>query len=169
MVPFCRRVAEAEQVIRRMAELGLTRGVDGLEIYVMCEIPNNVIQIDAFARHFDGFSIGSNDLTQLTLGVDRDSDIVAFDYDERDEGVKEMIRLAIEGCRRNHRHSGICGQAPSDYPEIAEFLVRAGIDSISLNPDSVLKTTLHVLEAERRIAGAADSESEKKPLGAILG
>jgi pyruvate,water dikinase len=160
MVPFCRRVAEAEQVVRRMAELGLTRGVDGLEIYVMCEIPNNVIQIDAFARHFDGFSIGSNDLTQLTLGVDRDSDIVAFDYDERDDGVKEMIRLAVEGCRRNHRHSGICGQAPSDYPEIAEFLVRAGIDSISLNPDSVLKTTLHVLEVERRIGGAADSETE---------
>lgn len=152
MVPFCRRVAEAEQVVRRMAELGLTRGIDGLEIYVMCEIPNNVIQLDAFARHFDGFSIGSNDLTQLTLGVDRDSDIVAFDYDERDDGVKEMIRLAIEGCRRNHRHSGICGQAPSDYPEIAEFLVRAGIDSISLNPDSVLKTTLSVLEVERKIA-----------------
>lgn len=151
MVPFCRRVAEAEQVVRRMAELGLARGVDGLEIYVMCEIPNNVIQIDAFARHFDGFSIGSNDLTQLTLGVDRDSDLVAFDYDERDDGVKEMIRLAIEGCRRNHRHSGICGQAPSDYPEIAEFLVRAGIDSISLNPDSVLKTALHVLEVERKI------------------
>lgn len=156
MVPFCRRVAEAEQVVARMAELGLKRGVDGLEIYVMCEIPNNVIQIDAFARHFDGFSIGSNDLTQLTLGVDRDSDIVAFDYDERDDGVKEMIRLAIEGCRRNHRHSGICGQAPSDYPEIAEFLVRAGIDSISLNPDSVLKTTLHVLDVERRIAGVVN-------------
>ena len=152
MVPFCRRVAEAEQVVARMAELGLKRGVDGLQIYVMCEIPNNVIQIDAFARHFDGFSIGSNDLTQLMLGVDRDSDLVAFDYDERDEGVKEMIRLAIEGCRRNHRHSGICGQAPSDYPEIAEFLVRAGIDSISLNPDSVLKTTLNVLEVERGMA-----------------
>lgn len=90
------------------------------------------------------------------LGVDRDSDIVAFDYDERDDGVKEMIRLAIEGCRRNHRHSGICGQAPSDYPEIAEFLVRAGIDSISLNPDSVLKTTLHVLEVERGIAGVVN-------------
>ena len=157
MVPFCRRVAEAEQVVRRMAELGLARGVDGLEIYVMCEIPNNVIQIDAFARHFDGFSIGSNDLTQLTLGVDRDSDLVAFDYDERDDGVKEMIRLAIVGCRRNHRHSGICGQAPSDYPEMAEFLVRAGIDSMSLNPDSVLKTTLHVLEIERGIAAAAAS------------
>ena len=154
MIPFCRRVVEAEQVIKRMAELGLGRGVNGLQIYVMCEIPNNVIQIDAFARHFDGFSIGSNDLTQLTLGVDRDSEIVAFDYEERDEGVLEMIRLAVAGCQRNQRHSGICGQAPSDYPEIAEFLVRAGIDSISLNPDSVLKTTLHVLEVERKLGRA---------------
>ena len=154
MIPFCRRVVEAEQVIKRMAELGLGRGVNGLQIYVMCEIPNNVIQIDAFARHFDGFSIGSNDLTQLTLGVDRDSEIVAFDYEERDEGVLEMIRLAVAGCQRNQRHSGICGQAPSDYPEIAEFLVRAGIDSISLNPDSVLKTTLQVLEVERKLGRA---------------
>ena len=151
MIPFCRRIAEAELVIRRMAELGLARGDDALEIYVMCEIPNNVLQIDAFARYFDGFSIGSNDLTQLTLGVDRDSEIVAFDYDERDEGVKAMIRLAVEGCRRNHRHSGLCGQAPSDYPEIAEYLVELGIDSISLNPDAVLKTTLRVLELEKRL------------------
>ena len=108
-----------------MADQGLVRGKDGLEIYVMCEIPNNVIQIDAFSKHFDGFSIGSNDLTQLTLGVDRDSAIVAFDYDERDEGVKEMIRLAVEGCKRNHRHSGLCGQAPSDYPEMAAVPGRA--------------------------------------------
>ena len=151
MIPFCRRVSEAEQVLKCMAELGLERGKKGLEIYVMCEIPNNVIQIDAFARHFDGFSIGSNDLTQLTLGVDRDSEIVAFDYEERDEGVKEMIRLAVEGCKRNARHSGICGQAPSDYPEIAEFLVQIGIDSISLNPDSVLKTTLRILDVERAL------------------
>jgi len=151
MIPFCRRVSEAERVLARMAELGLERGRNGLKIYVMCEIPNNVIQIDAFARHFDGFSIGSNDLTQLTLGVDRDSEIVAFDYEERDEGVKEMIRLAVEGSRRNGRHSGICGQAPSDYPEIAEFLVRIGIDSISLNPDSVLGTTLAVLDLEKQL------------------
>ncbi|HXJ84998.1 MAG TPA: phosphoenolpyruvate synthase [Candidatus Methylomirabilis sp.] len=151
MIPFCRRVAEGEQVVRRMAELGLARGRNGLEIYVMCEIPNNVVQIDAFARHFDGFSIGSNDLTQLTLGVDRDSEIVAFDYDERDPGVKEMIRLAVEGCRRNRRHSGLCGQAPSDYPEVAGFLVEVGIDSMSLNPDAVLKTTLRVLEVEKRL------------------
>ena len=151
MIPFCRRIGEAEKVIRTMAELGLARGKDGLEIYVMCEIPNNVIQIDAFSRYFDGFSIGSNDLTQLTLGVDRDSEIVAFDYDERDEGVKQMIRLAVEGCKRNHRHSGLCGQAPSDYPEMAQYLVELGIDSMSLNPDAVLKTTLNVLEVERRL------------------
>ena len=98
--------------------------------------------------YFDGFSIGSNDLTQLTLGVDRDSEIVAFDYDERDDGVKEMIRLAVEGCRRNNIHSGLCGQAPSDYPEMAAFLVELGIDSMSLNPDTVLKTTKQVLELE---------------------
>jgi pyruvate,water dikinase len=151
MIPFCRRVEEGERVLKTMAEQGLVRGKDGLEIYVMCEIPNNVIQLDAFSKLFDGFSIGSNDLTQLTLGVDRDSEIVAFDYDERDAGVKEMIRLAVEGCRRNHRHSGLCGQAPSDYPEMAQFLVEIGIDSMSLNPDAVLKTTLQVLELEKRL------------------
>ncbi|HKJ07668.1 MAG TPA: phosphoenolpyruvate synthase [Gammaproteobacteria bacterium] len=151
MIPFCRRVEEGEQVLQAMAEHGLKRGDNDLQIYVMCEIPNNVIQIDAFAALFDGFSIGSNDLTQLTLGVDRDSQIVAFDFDERDPGVKEMIRLTVEGARRNGRHSGICGQAPSDYPEMAEYLVRIGIDSMSLNPDTVLKTTRHVLEVERSL------------------
>ena len=151
MIPFCRRVEEAERVIALMRDLGLERGKDGLEIYVMCEIPNNVMLIDEFAKHFDGFSIGSNDLTQLTLGVDRDSEIVAFDFDERDEGVKAMIRLAVEGARRNGRHCGICGQAPSDYPEIAEFLVRLGIDSISLNPDTVLRATTRILELERTL------------------
>ena len=151
MVPFCRRIDEAERVISLMRDLGLERGKDGLEIYVMCEIPNNVMLIDEFSKHFDGFSIGSNDLTQLTLGVDRDSETVAFDFDERDEGVKTMIRLAVEGARRNRRHSGICGQAPSDYPEIAEFLVRLGIDSISLNPDTVLRTTIRILELEREL------------------
>jgi pyruvate,water dikinase len=150
MIPFCRRVQEAEKVLGAMAEHGLKRGENGLEIYVMCEIPNNVVQIDAFARLFDGFSIGSNDLTQLTLGVDRDSEIVAFDFDERDPGVKELIRQTVEGARRNGRHSGICGQAPSDYPEMAEYLVEIGIDSMSLNPDTVLKTTRHVLEVEKR-------------------
>ena len=151
MIPFCRRVEEAARVIARMRELGLERGKDGLEIYVMCEIPNNVLLIDEFSKHFDGFSIGSNDLTQLTLGVDRDSELVAFDYDERDAGVKEMIRLAVAGCKRNGRHSGLCGQAPSDYPEMAQFLVEIGIDSMSLNPDAVLKTTRQVLEIEKRL------------------
>jgi len=151
MIPFCRRVEEGRRVIARMQELGLTRGRDGLEIYVMCEIPNNVLLIDEFSAIFDGFSIGSNDLTQLTLGVDRDSAIVAFDFDERDPGVKKMIRLAVEGCRRNRRHSGLCGQAASDYPEITEYLVRLGIDSISLNPDSIIQATQQVLEIERQL------------------
>jgi pyruvate,water dikinase len=151
MIPFCRRVEEAERVIKKMGEFGLKRGENGLKIYVMCEIPNNVIQIDAFAKHFDGFSIGSNDLTQLALGVDRDSEIVAFDFDECDPGVMKLIELAVEGARRNGRHSGICGQAPSDYPEVAEYLVRLGIESISLNPDTVLKTTMRVLEIEREL------------------
>ena len=137
-----------------MAEHGLGRGENGLEIFVMCEIPNNVLQIDAFAELFDGFSIGSNDLTQLALGVDRDSELVAFDFDERDPGVLELIRQAVEGAKRNGRHSGICGQAPSDYPEVAEFLVRQGIDSMSLNPDSVLKTTLNVLKIEKELGRA---------------
>jgi pyruvate,water dikinase len=127
----------------------------------MCEIPNNVIQIDAFSRYFDGFSIGSNDLAQLVLGVDRDSEIVAFDYDERDAGVKQMIRLSVEGCKRNNRHSGLCGQAPSDYPEMAEFLVEIGIDSMSLNPDAVLKTTRHVLEVEKRLNRQAGNNRKK--------
>ncbi|WP_026354432.1 phosphoenolpyruvate synthase [Massilia niastensis] len=149
MIPFCRRVKEAEDVLRMMAQHGLERGKDGLEIFVMCEIPNNVIQIDAFARLFDGFSIGSNDLTQLVLGVDRDSEIVAFDFDERDPGVLEMLRQAIEGARRNGRHVGICGQAPSDYPEVARYVVEQGIDSISLNPDSVVATVRNLVEVER--------------------
>ncbi|MBB3043772.1 phosphoenolpyruvate synthase [Nocardioides soli] len=151
MLPFVRRIEEADLVLSRMAELGLERGRDGLQVYAMCEIPNNVILVDEFAQRFDGFSIGSNDLTQLTLGVDRDSAIVAFDYDERDAGVKRMIRLAVEGCRRNGIHSGLCGQAPSDYPDMAEFLVEIGIDSMSLNPDSILRTTRTVVEAEQRL------------------
>jgi pyruvate, water dikinase len=151
MIPFCRRVEEAKQVLDVMSRHGLERGKDGLEIYVMCEIPNNVLLIDQFAELFDGFSIGSNDLTQLVLGVDRDSAMVAFEFDERDPGVLEMLKLAVEGARRNGRHSGICGQAPSDYPEIAEYLVRIGIDSISLSPDTVLRTTLAIVELENKL------------------
>ena len=151
MIPFCRRLDEARKVLDVMAEHGLRRGEDGLEIYVMCEIPNNVILIDEFAKLFDGFSIGSNDLTQLTLGVDRDSEAVAFDFDERDPGMLKMLKMAVEGAKRNHRYSGICGQAPSDYPEIAEYLVKLGIDSLSLNPDSVLPTTMLILDLERSL------------------
>jgi len=151
MIPFCRRVEEGKNVLAEMAGNGLVRGEKGLEVYVMCEIPNNVISINEFSRLFDGFSIGSNDLTQLTLGVDRDSALLAHDFDERDAGVMKMVSMAVKGARRNKRHSGICGQAPSDYPEFAEFLVREGIDSISLNPDSVMKITLRVKEMEERL------------------
>ena len=152
MVPFCRRVVEAERVLEVMARHGLRRGENGLEIFVMCEIPNNVIQVDAFAAVFDGFSIGSNDLTQLTLGVDRDSEIVAFDFDERDPGMLEMLRLAVAGAKRNGRHVGICGEAPANYPEIAQFLAGLGIDSISVNPSSLPRTIAAVREAEARLA-----------------
>jgi len=157
MIPFCRRIDEAKKVIDAMARYGLKRGhtIDGkggLELYVMCEIPNNVIQVDAFAQLFDGFSIGSNDLTQLTLGVDRDSEIVAFDFDERDPGMLEMFRLAIAGAHRNRRHIGICGEAPANYPEIAAFLAEQGIDSISVNPSSLLRTMQAVAAAEKKVA-----------------
>jgi pyruvate, water dikinase len=159
MVPFCRTVTEGEKVLAEMEENGLRRGENGLEVYVMCEIPNNVILIDDFSRLFDGFSIGSNDLTQLTLGVDRDSTLVAQVFDERDPGVMKLISQVIIGAKRNQRHSGICGQAPSDYPDFAAFLVLKGIDSISLNPDSVMKITMKVLEMERELEVAEQSES----------
>jgi pyruvate,water dikinase len=148
MVPFCRRLDEARGVLAAMASHGLGRGVNGLQVYVMCEIPNNVLLIDEFSELFDGFSIGSNDLTQLTLGVDRDSEIVAESFDERDPGMLKMLRLAVEGAKRNGRHSGICGQAPSDHPEIAKYLVGLGIDSISLTPDTVLRTMRMLAEIE---------------------
>ena len=151
MVPFCRRLDEARRVLDAMAAQGLRRGQAGLEVYVMCEIPNNVLLIDEFSELFDGFSIGSNDLTQLTLGVDRDSAIVAESFDERDPGMLKMLKMAVEGARRNKRHSGICGQAPSDHVEIAQYLVELGIDSISLTPDTVLKTTQAVVDIERKL------------------
>jgi pyruvate,water dikinase len=148
MVPFCRTVEEGRKVIDEMAKHGLRRG-EGLQVYVMCEIPSNVILAEEFAEIFDGFSIGSNDLTQLVLGVDRDSEIVAAIFDERNPAVKKMIADVIAVCRRKERKIGICGQAPSDYPDFAQFLVEQRIDSISLNPDSVLSTTVAILEAER--------------------
>jgi pyruvate,water dikinase len=148
MVPFCRREDEARRVLEAMAAHGLRRGEDGLEVYVMCEIPSNVIRIDGFAALFDGFSIGSNDLTQLTLGVDRDSEIVAASFDERDPAVLAMLRMAVEGAHRSGRHVGICGQAPSDHVEIARYLVELGIDSMSLTPDRVVPTLRLVRELE---------------------
>ena len=138
MVPFVRSVDEADGVIREMQRNGLSRGENGLEIIMMCEVPSNVIVLDMFSPFFDGFSIGSNDLTQLTLGVDRDSELLAPMFDERDPAVKRMMAMAIEGAKKNKQYIGICGQAPSDYPEIAQFLIEKGIDSLSLNPDSVL-------------------------------
>ena len=162
MIPFCRRIKEAEKVLIELAKNGLRRGENGLNIYMMCEIPNNVILVDEFSQLFDGFSIGSNDLTQLVLGVDRDSALVAHDFDERDPGVMKMISMAIQGARRNQRHVGICGQAPSDYPEFAEFLVKEGINSISLNADSVMKITLSVLDMERR-QQSPDSSPNQDP------
>ncbi len=153
MIPFCRTVEEARKVIAEMEKNGLKRGENGLEVYVMCEIPNNVLLIEEFSEFFDGFSIGSNDLTQLTLGVDRDSELLAAEFDERDQGVMKIMAMAVLGAKQNGRHSGICGQAPSDFPEIAEFLVKLGIDSISLNPDSVMKITLKVLETEKEMEG----------------
>jgi pyruvate,water dikinase len=150
MVPFCRTVAEGRLVITEMEKHGLKRGQNGLEVYVMCEIPSNVILADEFADVFDGFSIGSNDLTQLILGVDRDSEIVAHVFDERNAAVKKMIADVIRTARAKGRKIGICGQAPSDYPEFAAFLVGEGIDSISLNPDALLKTTLKILDVEKQ-------------------
>jgi pyruvate,water dikinase len=152
MIPFCRTIEEARKVQAEMAKHGLQRGQDGLELYVMCEIPSNVILAEEFAELFDGFSIGSNDLTQLILGVDRDSEIVAPIFDERNPAVKKSIAQVIATCRAQGRKIGICGQAPSDYPEFAQFLVEQGIDSISLNPDTVIKTTLAVLETEKSLA-----------------
>ncbi len=152
MIPFCRTVDEARKVLGVMESHGLKQGENGLEVYVMCEIPSNVILADDFADVFDGFSIGSNDLTQLILGVDRDSEIVANLFDERNPAVMRMIAQVIKSAKAKGRKIGICGQAPSDYPEFAEFLVEQGIDSISLNPDTVLKTTLTILEKERQMA-----------------
>ncbi|MFA6604732.1 MAG: phosphoenolpyruvate synthase [Patescibacteria group bacterium] len=150
MVPFCRTIEEGKKVLKIMADNGLKRGVDGLEVYVMCEIPSNVILADQFCDIFDGFSIGSNDLTQLTLGVDRDSELVSHVYDERNDSVKELIGYVIEVAKRRKRKIGICGQAPSDFPDFAQFLVKEGIDSISLNPDTVIKTMIAIKKTESK-------------------
>jgi pyruvate,water dikinase len=155
MVPFCRTVEEGRRVIKEMAANMLVQGERGLEIYVMCEIPSNVTLAKEFAEVFDGFSIGSNDLTQLMLGVDRDSELVAHLFDERNEAVKRTIAHVIAAAHAAGRKIGICGQAPSDYPEFAQFLVSEGIDSLSLNPDSQLKTMLAIVDVEKRLARSA--------------
>ncbi|HIE59706.1 MAG TPA: pyruvate, water dikinase [Persephonella sp.] len=151
MVPFCRTPEEGKKVLEVMEEYGLKRGENGLEVYVMCELPSNVILADQFAEIFDGFSIGSNDLTQLTLGLDRDSSLVAHLYDERNDAVKRMISSAIKTVKEKGRKIGICGQGPSDYPDFAQFLVEQGIDTISINPDAVLKTTKAIYEIEKKL------------------
>jgi pyruvate,water dikinase len=150
MIPFCRSPEEADRVLEVMAENDLTRGESGLEVYVMCEVPSNVILAAAFAERFDGFSIGSNDLTQLTLGVDRDSELLAGLFDEENEAVKWMIRTVIEQAHRAGAKVGFCGQAPSNRPDFAEFLVDCGIDSISVTPDSFIAVKQHVASAETR-------------------
>ncbi len=151
MVPFCRTPEEGRKVIETMKEFGLIQGENNLEVYVMCEIPSNVISADAFSDIFDGFSIGSNDLTQLTLGLDRDSDLVAHIFDERNEAVKTLVKMVIDAAKRRGRKIGICGQAPSDFPEFATFLVECGIDSMSLIPDTIIKTKLAVAKKEQEL------------------
>ncbi|MBN1382952.1 MAG: phosphoenolpyruvate synthase [Deltaproteobacteria bacterium] len=151
MIPFCRTVKEGEKVIKVMADNGVVRGENGLEIYMMVEIPSNVVLIEEFGKIFDGFSIGSNDLTQLTLGLDRDSAQIAHIFDERNEAVMELIKSAITKARKMNKKIGICGQAPSDYPEFAQFLVECGISSISLNSDTVMKTTMEILQTEKSL------------------
>jgi pyruvate,water dikinase len=156
MVPFCRTPQEADQVLAAMARHGLVRGQGGLQVFVMCELPSNVLNAAAFGERFDGFSIGSNDLTQLTLGLDRDSALVADLFDEQDASVQALIRLAIAGAHQAGIPIGLCGQAPSDDPAFAAFLVQAGIDSISVSPDCLVRTRLAVAATEaelQRMAG----------------
>jgi pyruvate, water dikinase len=164
MIPFCRTVEEADKVIAEMAKNGLRRGDSGLEVYVMCEIPSNVILADEFAKKFDGFSIGSNDLTQLVLGVDRDSTGLARLFDENNEAVKRMMANLIQVAHKTRRKVGICGQGPSDYPDLAAFLVKAGIDSISLNPDSVIQVKKRVAETEKEMLNKS-SNQHRTPTG----
>jgi pyruvate,water dikinase len=150
MVPMCRTIDEGKKVLKLMADNGLVQGKNGLQVYCMVEVPANVILIDQFAKLFDGFSIGSNDLTQFTLAVDRDSELVSHIYNEHNDAVKAMLSRAIQGAKAAGRKIGICGQAPSDYPDIAAFLVQEGIDSLSLNPDTVIKTSLMLSQMKKK-------------------
>jgi pyruvate,water dikinase len=144
MVPFVRTLREAEQVVALLESNGLKRGEDGLRIIMMCELPTNAVLAERYLEYFDGMSIGSNDMTQLTLGLDRDSAIIARLFDERDEAVKAMLHMAIHACRKAGKYVGICGQGPSDHPDLARWLVDQGIESISLNPDTVVETWLFI-------------------------
>ena len=146
MVPFVRSVEEARQVTELLAANGLKRGVDGLKIIMMCELPTNALLADQYLEYFDGMSIGSNDMTQLTLGLDRDSAIVARLFDERDEAVRKLLSMAIVACRNNKKYIGICGQGPSDHPDLARWLLEQGIESMSLNPDTVIETWLFLAQ-----------------------
>ena len=149
MIPFVRTVGEAEQVVEILAENGLRRGERGLKVIMMCELPSNALLADKFLEHFDGFSIGSNDMTQLTLGLDRDSGLIAHLFDERNEAVKALLAMAIQAARKAGKYVGICGQGPSDHPDFAAWLVEQGIDSVSLNPDTVVDTWLYLAEQNK--------------------
>jgi len=150
MIPVCRTPEEGRKVLKVMKDNGLERGKNDLQVYVMCEIPSNVVLADEFCKIFDGFSIGSNDLTQMTLGVDRDSALVADIFDERNEAVKRMVEHVIAVAKQHKKKIGICGDAPSTYPEFAEFLVDCGIDSISLSPDALVRTRLVIAKHEKK-------------------
>lgn len=154
MIPFVRTVAEGAAVVDLLAANGLPRGENGLEVVMMCEVPSNALLADEFLDHFDGFSIGSNDMTQLTLGLDRDSALVAQTFDERDPAVKKMLAMAIEACLRRGKYVGICGQGPSDHPDLADWLLDQGIESMSLNPDTVVETWMRLAERAREAVGS---------------
>jgi pyruvate,water dikinase len=150
MIPFVRTVTEARRVVELLAANGLKRGENGLRLIMMCEIPSNALLANQFLEYFDGFSIGSNDLTQLTLGLDRDSSLIADSFDERDPAVKILLRLAIEACLKAGKYVGICGQGPSDHPDLAQWLMEEGIESLSLNPDTVVETWLYLAEEAKK-------------------
>ena len=147
MVPFVRSLAEARQVTALLAQNGLQRGEQGLKVIMMCELPTNALLAEQYLEHFDGMSIGSNDMTQLTLGLDRDSAIMAPHFDERDEAVRKLLAMAISACRKHGKYVGICGQGPSDHPDLARWLLDQGIESMSLNPDTVVETWLFLAQA----------------------
>jgi pyruvate,water dikinase len=150
MIPFCRTLEEAQQVTELLATQGIERGVNDLRLIMMCEIPSNAVLAEEFLQYFDGFSIGSNDMTQLSLGLDRDSSLIAHLFDERNPAVKKLLSMAIEACKKQGKYVGICGQGPSDYPDFAVWLHEQGISSISLNPDTVVDTWLHLASLEHK-------------------